>query len=75
MSGASCAPHLVGRNSRCESNDPEFAAKAADVVGLYMAPPVICLDEKLSIPALERAQGYLKFSNGRADPLTGHSRD
>ena len=25
--------------SWCESNDPEFVAKAADVVGLYMAPP------------------------------------
>ncbi len=68
---------LVGRKSWCESNDPEFAAKAADVVGLYMAPPenaiVICVDEKPSIQALERAQGYLKFPNGRA--LTGHSHD
>ena len=26
---------LAGRKSWCESNDPEFAAKAADVVGLY----------------------------------------
>jgi len=30
---------LAGRISWCESNDPEFVAKAADVVGLYMAPP------------------------------------
>jgi transposase len=30
---------LDGRKSWCESDDPEFAAKAADVVGLYMAPP------------------------------------
>ena len=30
---------LDGRKSWCESNDPEFAAKAADVVGLYMSPP------------------------------------
>ena len=41
---------LAGRKSWCESNDPEFVAKAADVVGLYMAPPekaiVICVDEK-----------------------------
>src|SRR5438270_404339 len=68
---------LAGRKSWCESNDPEFAAKAADVVGLYMAPPenaiVICVDEKPSIQALERAQGYLKLPNGRA--LTGHSHD
>jgi transposase len=56
---------------------PDFAAKSADVVGLYMAPPenaiVICVDEKPSIQALERAQGYLKLPNGRA--LTGHSHD
>jgi transposase len=68
---------LAGRKSWCESNDPEFAAKAADVVGLYMAPPenaiVICVDEKPSIQALERAQGYLKLPNGRT--LTGHSHD
>jgi hypothetical protein len=30
---------LAGRKSWCESNDPAFVAKAADVVGLYMAPP------------------------------------
>jgi hypothetical protein len=44
--------------------------QAADVVGLYMAPPenaiVICVDEKPSIQALEREQGYLKLPNGRA---------
>jgi transposase len=68
---------LAGRKSWCESNDPEFAAKAANVVGLYMAPPdnalVVCVDEKPSIQALERAQGYLRLPNGRA--LTGHSHD
>ena len=68
---------LGGRKSWCESNDPEFASKAADVVGLYMAPPdnavVICVDEKPSIQALERAQGNLKLPNGRT--LTGHSHD
>jgi transposase len=68
---------LAARKSWCESNDPEFAAKAADVVGLYIAPPtkaiVLCVDEKPSIQALERAQGYLKLANGRA--LTGHSHD
>ena len=79
-SGASCATQKIdldGRKSWCESDDAEFAAKAADVVGLYMAPPenaiVICVDEKPSIQALERAQGYLKLPNGRA--LTGHSHD
>lgn len=69
---------LSGRKSWCESNDPEFAAKAADVVGLYIAPPenaiVICVDQKKpSIQALERAQEYLKLPTGRA--LTGHSHD
>lgn len=68
---------LDGRKSWCESDDPEFTAKAADVVGLYVAPPenaiVICVDEKPSIQALERAQGYLKLPNGRT--LTGHSHD
>jgi len=66
---------LAARKSWCESNDPEFAAKAADVVGLYINPPakaiVLCVDEKPSIQALERAQGYLKLPNGRA--LTGQS--
>src|SRR6516165_11913005 len=68
---------LGGRKSWCESKDPQFATKAADVVGLYMAPPkkavVLCIDEKPSIQALERAQGYLKLPNGRA--LTGQSHD
>jgi transposase len=68
---------LAGRKSWCESTDPEFVAKAADVVGLYMAPPenamVICVDEKPSIQALERAQGYLRLSDGRT--LTGRSHD
>ena len=68
---------LGGRKSWCESKDPEFGAKAADVVGLYLAPPknavVLCVDEKPSIQALERAQGFLKLPNGRT--LTGHSHD
>src|SRR5260370_41409116 len=34
---------------------------------------VSCVDEKHSIQALERTQGYLKMPNGRA--LTGHSHD
>src|ERR1700726_569016 len=68
---------LKARKSWCESNDPDFASKAADVVGLYIDPPgkaiVLCVDEKPSIQALERAQGYLKLPNGRA--LTGQSHD
>jgi len=68
---------LSGRKSWCESNDPDFVAKAAEIVGLYMAPPenaiVLAVDEKPSIQALERAQGYLKLPNGRA--MTGQSHD
>lgn len=68
---------LSGRKSWCQSNDPDFASKAADIVGLYMNPPenaiVLSFDEKPSIQALERAQGYLKSPNGRA--MTGQSHD
>ena len=75
--GDGVAIDLAARKSWCESNDPGFAAKAADVVGLYIDPPakaiVLCVDEKPSIQALERAQGYLKLPNGRA--LTGQSHD
>jgi hypothetical protein len=68
---------LAARKAWCESNDSHFTAKAADVVGLYVAPTekaiVLCVDEKPSIQALERAQGYLKLPNGRA--LTGQGHD
>ena len=68
---------LSRRKSWCVSDDPEFAAKAAEIVGLYLAPPenavVLAVDEKPSIQALERAQGYLKLPNGRA--MTGQSHD
>jgi transposase len=68
---------LAGRKSWCLSTDPEFAAKAADIVGLYLNPPdnavVLAVDEKPAIQALERAQGYLKLPNGRA--LTGFAHE
>jgi transposase len=68
---------LSGRKSWCQSTDPDFVAKAADIVGLYMSPPdnavVLSVDEKPSIQALERAQGYLKLPNGRA--MIGQSHD
>jgi transposase len=61
---------LAGRKSWCLSTDPEFAAKAAAIVGLYLDPPdhaiVLAVDEKPAIQALERAQGYLKLPNGRS---------
>jgi hypothetical protein len=68
---------LSGRKSWCESEDPAFVAKAAEIVGLYMAPPenavVLSVDEKPSIQALERAQGDLKLPTGRA--MIGQSHD
>lgn len=55
--------------SWCVSTDKEFAAKSADIVGLYLNPPenalVICVDEKPSIQALERARGYVETSSGK----------
>jgi transposase len=68
---------LQRRRSWCISTDPEFAPKAADIVGLYLNPPegavVISVDEKPHIQVLERAQGYLKLPNGRA--VTGFSHE
>ncbi len=69
--------HLKRRRSWCVSTDPQFAQKAADIVGLYLDPPenavVISVDEKPSIQALERAQGWLRLPNGEA--VRGHSHE
>jgi len=68
--------HLQRRRSWCISTDPQFAPKAADIVGLYLDPPtnavVISVDEKPCIQVLERAQGYLKLPNGHALTGFGH---
>jgi len=62
--------HLGRRHSWCVSTDPEFAKKAADIVGLYLNPPenavVLSVDEKPAIQALERTQGWLRLPNGQA---------
>ena len=69
--------HLQRRRSWCLSTDPQFAQKAADIVGLYLDPPenavVISVDEKPSIQALERAQGWLRLPNGKA--VRGHTHE
>jgi transposase len=61
--------HLQRQRSWCISTDKDFAAKAADIVGLYLNPPfnaiVLCVDEKPSIQALERKTGYIMTENGR----------
>lgn len=60
---------LQRHRSWCVSTDPEFAAKAADVIGLYLNPPqnalVLSVDEKPSIQALERSRGYVHTSSGK----------
>jgi transposase len=60
---------LQRQRSWCVSTDPEFIAKAADLVALYLNPPekalVICVDEKPSIQALERKTGYVETDNGK----------
>src|SRR5437867_2890158 len=56
------------------SNDPEFAAKLHDVVGLYVDPPehaiVLSVDEKSQIQALDRTQPGLPMKKGRAGTMT-----
>ncbi len=60
---------LARTRSWCVSTDPEFAAKAADVIGLYLNPPeraiVFCIDEKPAIQALSRKTGYVQTSSGK----------
>src|SRR3546814_19574259 len=63
---------LQRHRSWCVSTDPEFAAKAADVIGLYLNPPqnalVLSVDEKPSLQALDRATGYMQTSRGKPVP-------
>ena len=65
-------PHLV-RTFKV-SNDPRFAEKLADVVGLYLNPPenalVISCDEKSQIQALDRTQPGLPLKKGRCGTMT-----
>lgn len=60
---------LQRQRSWCVSADKEFAYKAADIVGLYLDPPlnaiVLCVDEKPSIQALERKTGFIETDNGK----------
>lgn len=60
---------LQRHRSWCVSTDPEFATKSADIIGLYLNPPenalVISIDEKPSIQAIERANGFVYTSNGK----------
>lgn len=59
-------PHRV--ESFKFSNDPDFAPKVRDIVGLYMNPPdkaiVLSVDEKSQIQALDRTQPILPLRPG-----------
>jgi len=60
---------LQRHRSWCISTDPEFAEKAADIVGLYLDPPenamVISIDEKPGIQAIQRKTGYVYADSGK----------
>ena len=66
---AGIQPHRLRRYMA--STDPEFEEKAADVIGLYLKPPlnaaVFCVDEKSAIQALDRLDPVLPLSPGRAE--------
>ena len=66
------APHRI-RTFKL-SNDPAFAEKLKDIVGLYVDPPehavVLSVDEKSQIQALDRTQPSLPMKPGRAGTLT-----
>lgn len=57
-----------------KSPDPEFEAKQAQIIGLYMNPPenalVLSIDEKTQMQALSRAQPELPMVPGKNRKLT-----
>ena len=65
-------PHRIRTFKR--SNDPQFASKLHDIVGLYMDPPahaiVLSIDEKSQIQALDRTQPGLPLKPGKCGTMT-----
>jgi transposase len=65
-------PHRIRTFKK--SNDPAFAEKVEDIVGLYMNPPrhalVLSIDEKSQIQALDRTQPGLPLKPGRCGTMT-----
>jgi len=65
-------PHRLRTFKR--SNDPAFAEKLREIVGLYVDPPahslVLSLDEKSQIQALDRTQPGLPLKPGKAGTWT-----
>jgi len=60
--------YLQRVRSWCVSTDREFAPKAAEIVALYLNPPVkalvLSVDEKPSLQAIERTSGYVETDSG-----------
>jgi transposase len=65
-------PHRLRTFKR--SNDPAFAEKVEDIIGLYMHPPahavVLSIDEKSQIQALDRTQPGLPLKPGKCGRMT-----
>jgi hypothetical protein len=65
-------PHRVCRFQL--SQDPAFAAKLREVLGLYLDPPahslVLSVDEKSQIQAFDRTQPGLPINKGRPETMT-----
>ncbi len=65
-------PHRLRTVKR--SNDPAFAGKVEDIVGLYVDPPmhtvVLSIDEKSQIQALDHSQPGLPLKPGRCGTMT-----
>src|SRR5918996_5397194 len=65
-------PHRLRTFKR--SNDPAFAEKLREIVGLYVDPPahslVLSVDEKSQIQALDRTQPGLPLKPGKAGTWT-----
>lgn len=63
------SPHRIERYMT--TKDPDFEAKAAEIIGLYLHPPqhaaVFSVDEKTAIQALNRKDPVLPLSPGRAE--------
>jgi hypothetical protein len=66
---AGLKPHRIDRYM--PSDDPDFELKAADIIWLYVKSPqhaaVLCVDEKITLQALERLNPVLPLSLGRLE--------
>lgn len=68
---AKLQPHRLVRYMA--SNDPDFAAKAANIIGLYLNPPqhaaIFFVDEKTAIQALDCFSPLLPMMPGTAERM------